>query len=190
MMDLSDRLTIVKFLLRDRDSRFTAAFDAVFAADSIRILTSPPQAPRANAICEQIIGTLAPRTTRQDPDRQRTPPTPDPPYISAPLQLRTPTPDARTTHTDPGPSPTSDRPRRLPGPPQIHPRRAHQRISARSMTPNGHPKPAGQATTLYSTPTGRMRKRTLAREECAEHRLRSRVSGGVAAAVPGRRFSD
>jgi putative transposase len=41
MMDLSDRVTTLTFLLRDRDSRFTAAFDAVFAADSIRILTSP-----------------------------------------------------------------------------------------------------------------------------------------------------
>ena len=57
-MDLSDRVTTVKFLLRDRDSRFTAAFDAVFTADGIRILTSPPQAPRANAICERMIGTL------------------------------------------------------------------------------------------------------------------------------------
>jgi transposase InsO family protein len=58
MMDLSDRVTTVTFLLRDRDSRFTAAFDAVFAAEGIRILTSPPQAPRANAICERMIGTL------------------------------------------------------------------------------------------------------------------------------------
>jgi putative transposase len=58
MMDLSDRVTTVKFLLRDRDSRFTGTFDAVFTADSIRILTSPPQAPRANAICERMIGTL------------------------------------------------------------------------------------------------------------------------------------
>jgi putative transposase len=57
-MDLADRATTITFLLRDRDSRFTAAFDAVFAADSIRILTSPPRAPRANAICERMIGTL------------------------------------------------------------------------------------------------------------------------------------
>jgi putative transposase len=56
-MDLADGVTAVKFLLRDRDSRFTQAFDAVFAADGIRILTSPPQAPRANAICERMIGT-------------------------------------------------------------------------------------------------------------------------------------
>src|SRR5918997_479846 len=58
MMDLGDHVTTVKFLLRDRDSRFTRAFDAVFAAEGIRILTSPPRAPRANAICERMIGTL------------------------------------------------------------------------------------------------------------------------------------
>ena len=43
-MDLSDRLTTVTFLHRDRDSRFTAAFDAVFAAEGNRILTSSPEA--------------------------------------------------------------------------------------------------------------------------------------------------
>jgi putative transposase len=32
--------------------------DAVFQAEGIRILASPPQAPRANAICERMIGTL------------------------------------------------------------------------------------------------------------------------------------
>jgi putative transposase len=58
LMDLADQVIKIKFLLRDRDSRFTTTFDAVFAADSIRILTSPPGAPRANAICERMIGTL------------------------------------------------------------------------------------------------------------------------------------
>jgi putative transposase len=42
---LADRATTVTFLLRDRDSRFTRAFDAVFTADGIRILTSPPGHP-------------------------------------------------------------------------------------------------------------------------------------------------
>jgi putative transposase len=46
LMDLADRVSTVKFVLRDRDSRFSRAFDAVFAADGIRILTSPPGAPR------------------------------------------------------------------------------------------------------------------------------------------------
>jgi putative transposase len=55
---LADLATTVTFLLRDRDSRFTRAFDAVFTAYGIRILTSPPRAPRANALCERMIGTL------------------------------------------------------------------------------------------------------------------------------------
>ncbi|MFL6149262.1 MAG: integrase core domain-containing protein [Pseudonocardiaceae bacterium] len=55
LMDIADRATRVTFLLRDRDCRFTSTFDAVFTANGIRILTSPPQ---ANAICERMIGTL------------------------------------------------------------------------------------------------------------------------------------
>ena len=58
LMNLADRTATLKSVLRDRDSRFSRAFDAVFAADGIRILTSPPGAPRANAVCERMIGTL------------------------------------------------------------------------------------------------------------------------------------
>jgi putative transposase len=57
-MDLGSRAERVKFLIRDRAGQFTGSFDAVFTAEAIRILASPPQAPRANAICERIIGTL------------------------------------------------------------------------------------------------------------------------------------
>jgi hypothetical protein len=42
-MDLGDRVATIHFLLRDRDSRFTRAFDAVFAADGIRILPVHPE---------------------------------------------------------------------------------------------------------------------------------------------------
>src|SRR5690348_5506556 len=58
LMDLGARSASVKFLIRDRAGQFTGSFDAVFQADGIRVLASPPQAPRANAICERIIGTL------------------------------------------------------------------------------------------------------------------------------------
>ena len=58
LMDLGHRATTVKFLIRDRAGQFTSSFDAVFTAEGIRILASPPQAPRANAICERMIGTL------------------------------------------------------------------------------------------------------------------------------------
>ena len=58
LMDLGARANTVKFLIRDRAGQFTSSFDAVFAAAGIRILASPPQAHRANAICERIIGTV------------------------------------------------------------------------------------------------------------------------------------
>ena len=58
LMDLSQRTASLKFLIRDRAGQFTSSFDAVFTAGGIRILASPPQAHRANAICERIIGTL------------------------------------------------------------------------------------------------------------------------------------
>jgi len=51
-------VTSIKFLIRDRPGQFTDGFDGVFTADGIRILTNPPQAPRANAVCERMIGTL------------------------------------------------------------------------------------------------------------------------------------
>jgi transposase InsO family protein len=45
-------------LIRDRDSKYILAFDGVFDAEGIQIIKTPPQAPRANAICERVVGTL------------------------------------------------------------------------------------------------------------------------------------
>jgi transposase InsO family protein len=58
LMDLGDRAERLRFLIRDRDSKFTAAFDAVFAGADIRIIRTPIRAPRANAIAQRWIGTL------------------------------------------------------------------------------------------------------------------------------------
>ncbi len=46
-----------KFLLRDQDTKFTAAFDAIFASEGIRAVRTPVRAPRANAYAERWVGT-------------------------------------------------------------------------------------------------------------------------------------
>jgi transposase InsO family protein len=58
LMSLDHRADGLRFLLRDRDAKFTAAFDTVFTAADIDVLRTPPQAPRANAFAELWVGTV------------------------------------------------------------------------------------------------------------------------------------
>jgi transposase InsO family protein len=56
--NLGEQFQDAKFLIRDRGSNFTQSFDAVFMANGTRILRTAVRAPRMNAICERLTGTL------------------------------------------------------------------------------------------------------------------------------------
>jgi transposase InsO family protein len=58
VMDLEEGIGRFRFVLRDWDTKFTAAFDMVFAAEGIQVLRTPVRAPQANAYAERWVGTV------------------------------------------------------------------------------------------------------------------------------------
>ncbi|MET9225823.1 integrase core domain-containing protein [Lentzea sp. NPDC003310] len=56
--ELGARLESLRFLLRDRDGKYGDAFDTVFEAEELRVIATAPRAPRMNAHCERIIGSI------------------------------------------------------------------------------------------------------------------------------------
>jgi putative transposase len=58
LMDLGERAGQFTFLIRDRDGKFSRAFDEVLASSGIRVIKTPPRSPWANSYAERFVGTL------------------------------------------------------------------------------------------------------------------------------------
>jgi putative transposase len=90
LMGLGERASSFRFLIRDRDGKFSMAFDEVFCGNGTRVLKTPVRSPRANSYAERFVGTLrrecldhvltaSPQCPgRVHPALQRPPPAPGP----------------------------------------------------------------------------------------------------------------
>jgi putative transposase len=58
VMDLGDRVTQLRFLVRDPAGQFTASFDAVLADVGIQVVRIPPRCPQANCFAERFVRTI------------------------------------------------------------------------------------------------------------------------------------
>ncbi len=66
--DLDERDEPVRFLIRDRDSKYTCSFDEVFRSEGTEVILTPVRSPKANSLAKLVVKTVRFRDPRLDAD--------------------------------------------------------------------------------------------------------------------------
>jgi hypothetical protein len=95
LRNLDDRNQRPRFLIHDRDRKFSRAFDAIFRSEGIEIVRTPIQAPNANAYAERWVGSARKGVPRPAADLRSPSARARPPRLHPPFQPATSSPSAR-----------------------------------------------------------------------------------------------
>jgi hypothetical protein len=144
-LDLDARASPVRFLIRDRDAKFSRSFDEVVRSEGARVIVTPIQAPNANAHAERVIETIRAECLDWTLIQRSAASRPDAPDLCRPLQPRaTPSRPRPRPSTSRGVGPDGGQSARRS--PTGSARRADPRVSRRrGVIESGFPIPTGDS---------------------------------------------